>query len=148
MKVKDIMKKDVHCLRKSMDIKEVVDLIYKSGVSGMPVIDDQRRVIGMVTEADLLQKEKEPRLPSYIDILGSIFYIEGVKRYEEELKKVIAIKVEEIMTTHVMVVKEDESAEKVARIMVEGSVNRVPVVNEQEELVGIVSRHDMLKLLL
>lgn len=148
MKVKEIMETNVHYLTEDMDIQSVVLELYNSGVSGMPVINKDKEVVGMLTEADLLSKEKEPRLPSYVDILGNIIFIEGVQRYEEELKKIAAIKVGEIMTRKVMVVKEEDEAEKVAKIMVDGGVNRVPVVNNANRLVGIISRHDMLKLLL
>lgn len=148
MLVKDIMETNVHYVNKDMSIEEIVNILYKTGVSGVPVVDNDMKIIGMVSEADLLQKEKEPRLPTYIDILGSIIYIEGVKRYEEELKKVVATKAEEIMTHNVHYVRVDDQAEKVAKIMVEGGVNRVPVVDKDDKLVGIISRHDMLKLLL
>lgn len=143
-----MMEKNVHYVHEEMLIEDVVKLLYNTGVSGVPVVDDNMHIIGMVTEADLIQKEKEPRLPSYIDILGSIIYIEGVKRYERELKKLIATKVGEIMTSEVKYVNENDPSEKVAKIMVESNVNRVPVVNDEEKLVGIISRHDMLKLLL
>lgn len=148
MLIRDIMERNVHCVKEDMSIKDVALLLSKTGVSGVPVVDDDERVIGMVTEADLLQKEKEPRLPSYIDILGSIIYIEGVKRYERELKKLVATNVGEIMTRDVRYVYEEDPSETVAEIMVEDNINRVPVVDKDKKLVGIISRHDMLKLLL
>lgn len=148
MLVKDIMERKVHFVKEDMSIQDVALLLIETGVSGVPVIDDDHHVIGMVSEADLIQKEKEPRLPSYIDILGNILFVEGVKRYEKELKKLVATNVGEIMTTNVRYVYEEDPSETVAEIMVEDNINRVPVVNHEKKLVGIISRHDMLKLLI
>ena len=148
MLAKDIMEQNVLYVYKDTTVEEVVKILLDNKISGVPVVDDEKKVIGVVTEADLILKEKEPRLPSYIEVLWSIIYIEGVKKYEEELKKMVATTVDELMTTDVLTVSENEEAEVVAKIMVEGRVNRVPIVNDDGVLVGIISRNDMLKLLI
>jgi len=145
---KDIMEKSVISVYKEKPVEEVVQLLVENKISGVPVVDEEGKVVGIVTEADLLTKEKEPRFPSYIEFLGSIIYIDGVKQYEEDLKKLVASKAEEIMTTPAYTVKEDAEIEEVASLMVEKRINRVPVVNQKGQLVGIISRSDMLKPLL
>lgn len=148
MLAKDIMEKAVISIDGDMSVEEIAKILMKNKISGVPVIDEKKQVIGIVTEADLLSKEKEPRFPSYIEFLGSIIYIEGVKQYEEDLKKLVASKAKEIMTTPAHTVEENATIEEVAALMVEKRINRVPVVNTKGELVGIISRADMLKSLL
>ncbi|NLP45972.1 MAG: CBS domain-containing protein [Epulopiscium sp.] len=148
MLAKDIMEKKVISVDGNMLVEEVAKILVKNKISGVPVIDEKKQVIGIVTEADLLSKEKEPRFPSYIEFLGSIIYIEGVQQYEEDLRKLVASKAKEIMTTPAYTVEENATIEEVAALMVEKRINRVPVVNINSELVGIISRADMLKPLL
>ena len=148
MLAKDIMEKKVISIDGNMLVEEVAKILVKNKISGVPVIDEKKQVIGIVTEADLLSKEKEPRFPSYIEFLGSIIYIEGVQQYEEDLRKLVASKAKEIMTTPAYTVEENATIEEVAALMVEKRINRVPVVNINSELVGIISRADMLKPLL
>lgn len=148
MVVADIMEKNVITVRGETPVEEVLHLLFNNKISGVPVVNEDGKVVGMVSETDLIQKEKEPRLPSYIEVLGSIIYIEGTKHYQEELRKMVATKVADIMTTQVFTVHEDENVEKVAEIMIEKRVNRIPVVDEKGKIQGIVSRSDMLKPLL
>lgn len=148
MVAKDIMEQNVYSVTKDVKVDKVIEILLKNKISGVPVVDRDNKVIGVVTEADLIEKEKEPRLPSYIEVLGSIIYIEGVKKYEDELKKMVATNVEEIMTTDVLTVHQEAEVEDIAKIMVEQKVNRVPVVDDKGSLVGIISRNDMIKLLL
>ncbi|WP_058486266.1 CBS domain-containing protein [Defluviitalea phaphyphila] len=148
MTAKDIMQRNVLYIKKDMLIKDIAKLLFENKISGVPVVDDDKKVIGIVTEKDLLTKDKNPRFPSYVEFLGSIIFLEGVKRYDEELRKLAATKAEEIMTKKVHTIKEDTSIEEIASIMVEERVNRVPVVDEEGRLIGIVSRADMLKTIL
>lgn len=148
MKAKDIMQTDVCYIKRDMFVKDIAKILFENKISGVPVVNDHGKVIGIVTEKDLLVKDKEPRFPSYVGFLGSIIFLEGVKRYDEELKKLAASTAEEIMTKNVHTIKEQASIQDIATIMVEEGVNRVPVVDDEGKLVGIVSRGDMLKTIL
>lgn len=148
MLAKDVMAKDVLTVNETDNIEKVVTILLNNRISGVPVINEDNKVIGVLTEGDLLKKEKEPHVPSYIQVLGSILYVEGVKEYEDDLKKLISSKVSGMMTKKVITVLEDEKIEKVATIMVENRINRVPVTNTEGKLVGIIGRSDLIKLLL
>ena len=148
MTAKDIMQTNVLHIKKDMLVRDIAKLLLENKISGVPVLDDDGKVIGVVTENDLIIKDKEPSFPSYIGILGSIIFLEGVKRYDEELRKLAAMTAEEIMTKKGYTIEEDTPVEEIASIMVEKGVNRVPVVDEEGILVGIVSRADMLKTIL
>lgn len=148
MKAKDIMQRKVLSIKKDVFIKEIAKILFENKISGVPVVDEEDKVIGIVTEKDLIIKEKKPSFPSYVEFLGSILFLEGVKKYDEELKKLAATTAEEIMTKDVHTITEDASIEEIANIMVDNSVNRVPVVDKGGKIIGIISRADMLKTIL
>jgi len=148
MLAKDVMEKEVLTVNETDNIEKVVTILLNNKISGVPVINEENKVVGILTEGDLLKKEKEPHVPSYIEVLGSILYVEGVRKYEDDLKKLISTKVSGLMTKNVITVLEDEKVEKVATIMVENRINRVPVINTEGNLVGIIGRNDLIKLLL
>lgn len=139
------MKQQVISVSKEQSIEEVAKVLADNGISGVPVVDDAGKVIGVISETDLLCKDIEPRFPSYIELLGGIIYIEGIKKYEEELRKLTALTAEQIMTKAVVTAKETDDIRYAATLMVDNKVNRLPVVNDQNKLVGIISRSDLVK---
>lgn len=147
MKARDIMVKEVITVKQQATIKEIAKVLVDNKISGVPVVDDDRRLVGIVSEGDLLFKETNPRLPNFINILGAIIYYNGVERYNEDFKKLMAGQASEIMTDKVIVISEDVEIEEVARLMIEHGIKRIPVV-QGEKIVGIISRADIIKTLL
>lgn len=147
MLAKDIMTKEVITVKKYATIQQIAKILTENRISGVPVVDEDGQIIGIVTKKDLLYKDVEPRFPSYVEVLGGIIFVDGVKHYEEELKKLVANTASDIMTTNVITISEDVDVKKIAEIMVERGINRLPVTNERK-LVGIVSRGDIIKSLM
>jgi len=143
MFVKDIMTTKVITITKEMSIKKIAHILVDNGVSALPVLDG-KKLVGIVTHKDILYKEIEPKLPAMFEMLGGIVTLKGVKHYNEELKKMVATKAEEIMTKRVFTIDEDKTLEAAADIMVEKDVSKVPVI-KNGELVGIISRADVVK---
>lgn len=143
LKAADIMTKEVVSVYPETPVSEVVKLLMEKKISGVPVISRHGAVLGVISEGDLLFKDKELRYPSYISILGGLFYLESPKRFEEEFKKAIALRAEEIMTEDVITVEEDALVSDMAAIMTEQKINRLPVVCHGK-LVGIVTRADII----
>lgn len=144
MKVKEIMSSTVFTVKKDTTIEEIAHLLTEKNISGVPVVDDDNKVLGIVTQKDLLYKDIEPRFPAVVEILGGLIFLKGVKHYQEELKKLVASKAEDIMTKKVITVSEDDEVEKVASIMVEEDINRVPVIKDGR-LTGIIGRADVVR---
>lgn len=144
MRVAEIMSKEVVTVGPDTTIEEVAGLLTGKNISGVPVVDEDGKLKGIVTQKDLLYKDMEPRFPAVVELLGGLIYLKGVHKYNEELKKLVATKVEDIMTKEVVTVREDARVEDVARLMVEKGINRVPVVRDGN-MVGIVSRGDVVK---
>ncbi len=144
MLARDIMNKNVITVLEDTMIEEVADILTKNRISGLPVVNKAGKLVGMVTEGDLLHKEINPRTPGYLNILGALIYIGGVDKYKEDLKKLAATRTSEIMTTDVITVSGDAKVEQVAAMMVNHNIKRLPVI-ENDALIGIISRADIIK---
>lgn len=144
MKARDIMSTNVITIKKDTTVEEIAKVLTDNNISGVPVVDDDNRVIGMVTQKDLLYKEVEPRFPPVVELLGGLIFLKGVKHYNEELKKLVGTKAEDIMTKNVITVNMDTEIERIAELMVENDINRIPVI-DNKKLMGIVSRADIIK---
>lgn len=125
----------VIALKRGADYKEIVCAMRQNRVSGCPVISDAGQVIGVVSEADLLYKEADPDLPT------------GLIRLQWKLgeeSKVTAVTAGDLMTSPAVAIHPGASVVDAARIMQDQRVKRLPVVGEGGQLVGIVSRADVL----
>ena len=145
MLAREVMTRDVVTVNRVASVTDVARLLVEHKVSGMPVVDEEHRVVGMITEGDLIYKDKKVHMPAFLEILGGVIYLENPQRIVNDLKKMTATKVAEVMTSKVYTVKEDATMEDIATIMVERQVNRLPVVDQAGKLVGIISRQDLVK---
>jgi CBS domain-containing protein len=133
--VKGVMTSSVVAVREDADFKEMVAVLRSRRISAFPVIDASGRVIGVVSEADFLLKEATPPLP------------EGVIRLAWRLKdrsKAAGMTAAEIMTKPAVTIHEDAPVQEAARLMQSRKVKRLPVVDGEGRLRGIVSRADLL----
>lgn len=144
MLAKDIMTREVITARKEDTVEDVIKLLLDHNVSGLPVVDEENRVVGIITEGDLIYRSKNLHLPAYFTLLDSYIFLENPKNLETQIRKMAGYKVEEVMTAEVIVVNEEETIETVATLMTEKKVNRIPVV-KKDELVGVISRRDIIK---
>ncbi|NLG64421.1 MAG: CBS domain-containing protein [Actinobacteria bacterium] len=144
LRVRSIMKAEVITVGEDVTVKELAQLFEKHGVSGAPVVDEQNRVIGMVTEGDLVALDADLHFPLYIQFLDSLIYLQSMHKFEERLRKAVGAYVRDVMTRDVFTVTPDSTVRQVATIMSRHKINRVPVVDDQGVLVGIVGRHEVL----
>ncbi|WP_027339460.1 CBS domain-containing protein [Halonatronum saccharophilum] len=143
MMVREIMTKDVITVTPDMTVKEVAKVLADNKISGVPVLEGDK-LVGIVSEGDLIVRDKKLRFPNYVYFLDSIFYLESYEKFEKDFKKMIGVKVGDIMTEDVLSVGPKASVEDVATVLTEEGVNRVPVV-EDDKVIGIVSRGDIVK---
>lgn len=140
------MSRDVVTIREDASIKELADLFLKRHVGGAPVVNEKGDLVGVVTEGDLVVKDARIHFPTYIHLLDSFIYLPGsVRRYETEFKKLLGQSVKDVMTTDLVTATEDTSIEEIATLMVDRNISRVPVVDRQGKLTGIVTKHDIVQ---
>jgi len=121
-------------------------LLAQTDKGAIPVLDEDRRVVGIVSESDLVLSEEESdlHLPHYLNIMGGIVFVGSMKGFEKRLDKAFATKVSELMSADPVVVKDYTSAENVARKIADSHHNHLPVVDEDGRLAGMVTRADAL----
>lgn len=144
MKAEDIMSTDVVTVETGSSIEEVVELLSQHPFSGLPVLDKEGRLVGIVSEYDLLIQKSPLNYPRFINILGGIIHLEDLSAFNRKLKKALAMQVDEVMTSDLVTVEKKTPLDEIARLMVKEKVNRLPVV-EGEKLVGIITRADIVK---
>lgn len=144
MLAKEIMSQKVIAVKRDDTVDTVIKLLMEHNISGLPVIDDENHVVGIISEGDLIYRSKKLHIPSYFTILDSHIFLENTKNFEEQLKKMVGYKVEDVMTEKVISAKAGDSVEEIATLMANKQVNRVPIL-EDGKLVGIVSRRDIIR---
>ncbi|QNO14574.1 CBS domain-containing protein [Alkalicella caledoniensis] len=144
MLVKDVFNKSVISINKKATIEEATQLMMEKRVGGLPVVDDENSIVGMLTEKDIIARHKEIMPVPHVDVLGVFFYLEDPGRANKEFKRALAVMVEDAMSTPVYSVSPEDEIDVVLELMVTQGYNRIPV-EENGELVGIIAREDLLK---
>lgn len=150
MQVGDLMTKNVISVHPQMSIDRVAAVLFDNNLTGAPVLDDQGKIVGIVTEYDFFSPDLKVHIPTYINLLKLL----RVKKNDQDSKDFLAgveelgrTKVENIMTRDVVTVKANTDVAALIDLIINQRINPVPVVDEQNNLVGIVSRADLVKLL-
>lgn len=140
------MDRDVPSVRPEDDARTAIDLLAKTDLGAIPVVDDENKVIGIVSESDLIISEEESdlHLPHYLNIMGGIVFIGSMKGFDERLEKAFATKVSELMTADPTVVRDFENVDRVAKKIADEHHNHLPVVDDDGHLAGMVTRADAL----
>lgn len=141
---KEIMTKDVITVKPDTSIEDLASILVQHGISGAPVIDDSGRLYGIVTEHDLISRNKRLHIPTVVSFLDGAFYLESSKKFEEGVKRLAATKVGEICNRRVVTITEDTILADIATIMDEKKFHLLPVVRDNK-VVGIVGRRDVVK---
>jgi CBS domain-containing protein len=139
LKVRDVMTTDPVTVTRRTRFKDLVEMLDARRISAAPVVDGQGRIVGMVSQGDLLPKEAyRDRYPTRREALLHL----------EEIEKAGGVTVGDVMTVSVAVIGPHATLSEAARLMARRQVRRLPVVDGAERLVGIISRSDLLKLFL
>jgi CBS domain-containing protein len=142
----EIMHAEVPTVTPGEDARAAIDLLAKTEMGAIPVVDEDRKVVGIVSESDLVLSDEESdlHLPHYLNIMGGIVFVGSMKGFEERLNKAFATKVSELMTPDPVTVNDYASTETVARRIAEKHHNHLPVVDDEGRFVGLVTRADAL----
>ena len=144
MYIKDIMTRDVVTVVEEDTVEKCANLLIKHDLSGLPVLDSKGKVIGMVTEGDVMRRASRIEGPAALEALRGIFYLESPKHFMDELQRSMGSRAGDIMTENVITVGPDKKIEDAATLLVQEKIKRLPVVDEKGNLIGIVSRKDIM----
>jgi CBS domain-containing protein len=142
----EIMDRDAASVTPEDDARAAIDLLSKTDQGAVAVVDADRKVVGIVSESDLIlaDEQSDLHLPHYLNIMGGIVFIGSMKGFEKRLEKAFATKVSELMTADPIVVRTYEAADRVAKKIADHHHNHLPVVDEDGRLAGMVTRADAL----
>ncbi|MBQ8697586.1 MAG: CBS domain-containing protein [Schwartzia sp.] len=150
MLAKDIMKTDVCSISRHTPIKEIAEIMAKTDISGLPVVDEtyDNNVVGVVSELDLMRKEIQPNKPSVWKV--ALWGLSNSKKLDEHIdaiRKCEATTAENLMTSPAITVDELDDVETVGQLIFEKKIKRV-FVTRYGKLVGVISRSAFVKKLL
>lgn len=142
----EIMDRDAPSVTPDDEARTAIDLLSKTDLGAVAVIDADRKVVGIVSESDLIlaDEQSDLHLPHYFEIMGGVVFIGSMKGFEKRLEKAFATKVSELMTADPIVARTYEAADRVAKKIADHHHNHLPVVDEDGRLAGMVTRADAL----
>lgn len=145
MLAKDVMTKPVITLDPAMNLREAASVLSTNRISGAPVVDDTGRLVGILTEHDLIRKGQELRVNMVKNPFSWVSPhtpTSEIANFTRGLCTVAEVSVEQAMTRKVLTVNETDSVDDVGRLMLRNKVNRVPVMSGGK-LVGIITRANL-----
>jgi CBS domain-containing protein len=143
--VADVMSRDPITVSPETSLTEVIRILAERRISGLPVVDQAGKLVGVVSENDLMWRESGVTPPPYIMLLDSVIYLENPGRYERDLHKALGQTAGEVMTRNPVTITPDQSLREAAHLMHERSIHRLPVLNTEEQVVGILTRGDIVR---
>lgn len=143
----EIMRDGVPAVSPDDSITTVLKLMVEHDVAGVAVVENDE-IVGIITESDVVSRQAEPTAPLLWPIIDAVFVMDAGRSYEEEVRKVLAVNAGQLMSSPVTSIKSRANLEQIATVMMEHDVHPLPVVDENNKYIGIVSRRDLVRVLL
>jgi CBS domain-containing protein len=140
------MRTQVHTFGPDDSVDEAMRVLVDQNLDAAPVVDADGKLLGILSNTDLIVQETQLHFPTLLSILGASIEI-GHKRFEDDLAKALASKVADVMTPDPVTCLGTDTVEAVATLMHDDNIAQIPVVDDGR-LVGLVSRNDILRAIL
>ena len=144
LKAKDIMTSEVITVEMETTVNELAEILWKNRISGVPVLDDDGKVVAVVTENDLIDQSKKIHIPTMISLLDSVIFLESSKKTEKEIQKMAGNTVQDICSRELVTVNEETGLDEIATIMANKKVHTLPVLLD-DNLVGVIGKSDIIR---
>ena len=144
LRVAEIAHQEWPTLGPDETVEGAIKLFAESGISGTPVVDGGR-LVGIVTEGDLIFRDADVKAPGFLDILGGLIPLGSWDEYRKEALKSAGVTVDEVMTRELITISPDASLAEASTIMADKRVKILPVA-EDDILSGVITRMDILTL--
>ncbi len=138
MELRELMTKKVITISQDMTVRDAAKLLLKMRISGLPVVNDQEELVGMITEKDIIAMA----LPKYVEKLGSLAYVFEMVPFKKTLAEADKVFVKDIMRKDVVFATLDTTVPEIARTMIVDRIRRIPIIDDKK-VVGIIARHDI-----
>ncbi|MDT8440749.1 MAG: CBS domain-containing protein [Desulfuromonadales bacterium] len=141
---RDIMTTRVHTVTEDADVSDLAKLFVETNVNAMPVVDADGKLVGMVTQTDLVEQDKPLHIPTVLSLFDWVIYLESPKKFVDEVARVTARKVGAICEREPVTCAPETPVSEIASLMVEHKAHLIPVI-EHEQLLGVVARLDIIR---
>lgn len=145
--VKDFMTPNPITIFPTDSLETVIKLLEEHRISGLPVVDGANHVVGIISEGDLLVRESPMQPPLYMTLLGSVIYFESPRQFHQHMQKALGMLVQDVMTPQPITTQPETPLTTAANLMLAKKINRLPVVDDDQCLIGIITRHDLVRAL-
>jgi CBS domain-containing protein len=147
IKVREAMTPDPITVLPEAPVTDVARIMIDNGIGGVPVVNSEGDLLGIITESDLIVQDTDVKFPSFVHFLDGYVFVPGsIHRFEEKFRKAVAATAEDLMTVDVITVDAEDSAEDAATLMSKKKLKRFPVISGGR-LVGIITMRDIVKLI-
>ncbi|MFP3910493.1 MAG: CBS domain-containing protein [Desulfobacteraceae bacterium] len=140
----DIMTTEVITVKKDTSLKELAGILYNNHINGVPVVDDDGSLLGIICESDLIRKDQKLHIPTVVAIFDAVLYLERPGRIQKEFDRLSATTVEDLYTKDPVTVDEKTPIDDIATLMTEKKIYTIPVM-DGDRLVGIIGKADLLR---
>jgi len=144
LQARDIMTTDVLTVSPETSISEMSKILENRKIGGVPVLDKGGRLVGVITQSDLVERARDLELPPAINILDFHIYLQIPSHLFHKVEKMLGTTVGDCMTQNPVTVTPDTPVSKVASLMAKQKVHTIPVV-EEGKLVGIIGKMDLVR---
>ena len=141
----DVMTPTPITVKPQTDLKDAIELLAENKISGVPVVDEEGKLEGILSESDLMWQESGVETPPYIMILDSIIYLKNPSRYEKDIHKALGQTVGEVMTPKPISIKSDRTIKEAAQILHHKKILRLPVIDNLGKVIGIITQGDIIR---
>src|SRR3989344_2132776 len=145
--IKDVMVKNVISVGPETALIKAAQIIMEHGFDGVPVVDEENKLVGILTDYDLIEKSSSIHLPTFQKILENLKVLkQDSSEFQKEVREVSALKVRDVMNNDPLTLEPETSFEEMVKAFREHQrVNPIPVIDKNKKVVGVVSRFDVLK---
>ena len=140
VKAREFMRRDLTSVDLDTTVSHVIYLLHESGLASLPVLDEEGRVVGVISERDLIRAA----LPGYVDMLQSVAFLPSLNQLSRRLREIGDKPVAEFMSTEVIAARPDDNDLYLADLMIRKGLKQIPVLDDHKRLVGVVRRIDLL----
>lgn len=141
---REIMSAKVYTVTPETSIDDLARTFLETGVSTLPVVDAAGQLVGIVSETDLVERDKPLHIPTVVAIFDTVIYLEREQKFREEVRRITARAVGEICAREVVTCTPEASVAEIAALMTERKVHLIPVI-DAGKMVGVVGRHDIIR---
>jgi CBS domain-containing protein len=143
--VADVMTANPAVVQPETPLKEAIKLLAQKKISGLPVVNQEGKLVGVLSEADLMWQETGVDPPPYFMFLDSVIYLQNPAQYDKELHKALGQTVGEVMSDRAISITGDRPLREAAQLMHRREIRRLPVIDQDNKVIGIITRGDIVR---